>query len=58
MTDTLVTCPHCGTRFPLNEALAAQLRAGLDAEHEARLKVANVAPWRSIGPSVRSRSSG
>lgn len=40
MTDTLITCPHCGNQFPLSEALAAQLRAGLDAEHEARLKTA------------------
>jgi hypothetical protein len=40
MTDTLVTCPHCGNQFPLSEALTAQLHAGLEAEHEARLKAA------------------
>ena len=40
MTDTLVTCPQCGSQFPLSEALTAQLHAGLEAEHEARLKAA------------------
>lgn len=40
MTDTFITCPHCGNQFALSEALAAQLRAGLDAEHESRLKAA------------------
>ena len=40
MTDTLATCPHCGSQFPLSEALTAQLHAGLEAEHEARLQAA------------------
>jgi hypothetical protein len=37
MTDTLITCPHCGGQFPLNEALTAQLHARFDQDHQARL---------------------
>lgn len=40
MTDTLITCPHCGGEFPLSEALTAQLAARFDADHQARLAAA------------------
>lgn len=44
MTDTTLTCPHCGHAIPLTEALTAQLsgqiEARLKAEHEARLQAA------------------
>jgi len=40
MTDALIQCPNCGHEFPLTEALSAQLRAGIDAEHEADLRAA------------------
>ena len=40
MTDTVITCPHCGGKIELTEALAARLHAEFDAEHQARLKQA------------------
>lgn len=40
MDEILITCPQCGHQFPLNDALAAQLKARLDAEHRARLEAA------------------
>jgi hypothetical protein len=42
MSDATLTCPHCGQRFPLTEALAEQLRgevaAALHAQHQAQLQ--------------------
>lgn len=42
MSETLITCPSCGHRFPVSEALGSQLRAEIEtrvkAEHEARLQ--------------------
>ncbi len=38
MTELSITCPRCEHRFTLNEALTAQLRAGFEAEHQARLQ--------------------
>lgn len=44
MAETVITCPNCGHRIPLSEALATQLRsqlqAAVQAEHEARLREA------------------
>lgn len=44
MTDTTLTCPHCGHGIPLSEALTAQLSGQLEArlhgEYEARIKTA------------------
>lgn len=44
MAETVITCPSCGCRIPLSEALSAQLRgqlqAAVQAEHEARLREA------------------
>ncbi len=40
MDEIAITCPHCGKSFPLNDALAAQLHARFDAEHQARLAAA------------------
>jgi Uncharacterized protein conserved in bacteria len=40
MTDTAITCPHCGNAFELSDALATQLHARLDADHQARLDAA------------------
>lgn len=40
MTDTVITCPRCGSDIPLTEALTSQLHAKFDAEHHARLQQA------------------
>ncbi|MCA1925458.1 MAG: DUF2130 domain-containing protein, partial [Thiobacillus sp.] len=40
MSDIAITCPQCGHRFPLNDALTAQLHARFDADHRARLEAA------------------
>lgn len=40
MSDIVITCPQCGHRFPLSDALAAQLHARFDAEHRASLEAA------------------
>ena len=40
MSDMVVTCPQCGHTFPLSEALAAQLHARFEADHQARLTAA------------------
>lgn len=40
MDEIVITCPQCGHQFPLNDALAAQLKARLDAEHRERLEAA------------------
>jgi hypothetical protein len=40
MTETIITCPHCGGEFPLTEALTARLHAEFDAEYQTRLKAA------------------
>lgn len=40
--DALITCPSCGHRFPVSEALSAQIRADLEANltagHQAQLE--------------------
>jgi hypothetical protein len=40
MSDIVITCPQCGHTFPLSDALAAQLAARFDADHQARLAAA------------------
>jgi hypothetical protein len=44
MNDTLITCPNCGHRFPVTEALAAQvhtqIETALRADFEARQRAA------------------
>jgi hypothetical protein len=40
MTDTVITCPHCGGEIPLSEAFSAQLHARFDAENQSRLEAA------------------
>lgn len=40
MNDIVITCPQCGHRFPLNDALTAQLHARFDAGYRARLEAA------------------
>lgn len=41
-TDIIITCPQCGARIPITEALARQVReevgAALRKEHEAQLR--------------------
>jgi hypothetical protein len=50
MTEALITCPSCGHRFPVSEALSAQIRGELEArlraDHEARLA-------RAVGEAER-----
>ncbi len=40
MSETIITCPHCGTEIELSEALVAQFDARFNAEHQARLREA------------------
>jgi hypothetical protein len=37
MNEPLITCPNCGTKIELTEALAAPLHAELEAVHQAEL---------------------
>lgn len=55
MAETRITCPHCGGQFPLSEALTAQLRAGLDAEHQARLTQAVAEAERKAQAALDAR---
>ncbi|MEW5890009.1 MAG: DUF2130 domain-containing protein [Pseudomonadota bacterium] len=55
MSETLISCPHCGGQFPLTDALAAQLRAGLAAEHEAHLRKAVADAERRAREELDSR---
>ncbi len=54
-TDALITCPHCGHRFPVSEALSAQIRAELEsslsASHQAQLE-------RAVAEAERRARSG
>jgi len=40
MSETHITCPHCGGVIPLSEALEAQLQARYDKENQARTAAA------------------
>ena len=37
MSETLITCPHCKTEFPLTESLAAPLVASTRRQYEEKL---------------------